>query len=319
MGLRFIFVFSQVLVFFVIITFGAQCDPQPTDLKICSVSHKIPYVYSQDNYGDSVVYNALTTNPSTTKNCAQAYADYECSVLYPTCDPTTNPGTTPACRNLCSSFISACSGQLTGISRDNCTSLPTTQCTSNTGSELDLLYPPPPSHKLSGGAIAGIVIGVIVFVIIVIILVLVVRGTGACTREPSGRTRATSSDADVAERNHTKGKTPEARETGGAQLSVRANDSDPRKAKAPDSPSPRLSMTIGQNYSGGATAVAGTAAAGGSPASEKEAKIKEQLDALPEAHRKPPPPWNIYFTDEGDLYFWNSETDESSWEYPIKS
>jgi len=78
-----------------------------------------------------------------------------------------------------------------------------------------------------------------------------------------------------------------------------------RKAKAPETASPRASVVLG---TGGGDRKSGL--------TDKDAKIKSQLDTLPEGHRKPPPPWGIYYTDDGDLYYWNSETDESKWEYP---
>jgi len=311
--LRFILILVQILVFFTIITFAGQCT-SPSSLKICDVSHIVP-ISSSDNAGDSYVYNTLTLkHDQTSKDCAQAFADYECSASYPTCDPSTNPGTTKACQSLCNDFVSKCNGQLAGVSRDNCASLPSTQCTSNSGS-ISSIYPDDSSKKLSGGAIAGIVIGVIIFVVIVIVIVFVVKGGVSISAGGGGggggdHERVESHEAVESNKNN-KGKGREAREsgpgnaTGTATLSVKVNDD--KKAKAPESPSPRLSMN------------AGLVVTSANPANEREAKIKEQLEALPEAHRKPPPPWGIYYTDDGDLYFWNSETDESSWEYPVKN
>jgi len=303
----------QILVFFTILTFSAQCTSTSSNFKVCGVNHIVP-LSDADNSGDAYVYNTLTQSPSTTKDCAQAFANYKCSVLYPTCDPATNPGTTQACQSLCNNFVSQCNGQLSSVTRDNCASLPSNPCTSNSGS-ISSLYPSPSPSKLSGGAIAGIVIGVIIFVILVIVIAFVVKGgisvnIGTARRAEGERERVDSDSAEPKNNNNNKGKGREARESenpsGTATLSVKVDDA--KKAKAPESPSPRLSLTVG-------TAVAGT----GNPANERETKIKEQLEALPEAHKKPPPPWGIYYTDDGDLYFWNSETDESSWEYPIKN
>jgi len=101
---------------------------------------------------------------------------------------------------------------------------------------------------------------------------------------------------------------------------------DNKRAKAPESPSPRVSLTVNEptnasrgstTSSRGSTASAGVDRGSTHETLTREAKIKAQLDALPEHHRNPPAPWGIYYTDDGDLYFWNQESDESMWEYPI--
>eukprot|EP01113_Clastostelium_recurvatum_P011403 TRINITY_DN157_c0_g1_i1.p1 TRINITY_DN157_c0_g1~~TRINITY_DN157_c0_g1_i1.p1 ORF type:complete len:342 (-),score=68.67 TRINITY_DN157_c0_g1_i1:63-1088(-) len=323
-------------------TFAARCDPAPTGLNVCVVNHPVPSNYG-DTYGDSVVFNTLSNYPDTSKDCAQAYSDYTCSSMYPVCKLNSNGmyAAGNACRSDCSNFVSKCQGQLSGMARPDCNALSDSGCNTAPSSQLGGFYSEP--QTLSGGSIAGIVIGAIVFVAIVVVLVifLVVRrrrsgGSSSTPKEPKPKAekkpnKKKEQDLEAGRREEEPYLTVA---VGGRSTEMNEMPSSPptAKAKAPVSPSPRASVTLTSddtkdkgkgkdekpprgsvNIGTGGSARASRS----SGMSEKDAKIKAQLDALPEHHRKPPHPWGIYYTDDGDLYYWNSETDESAWEWPL--
>jgi len=332
----------------------AGCADPPTKLKVCVVPYQVPD-NDNDVYGDSVAFNAISTH-GLSKSCAQVYADYICAVQYPTCVIDSDSGATVArnaCQSLCNQVNSNCNGQLDSL---DCSKYPTSSCTSNSAT-VALFYPPPPG--LSKGAIAGIVIGVIVGVALIVVIVIVVvrKGKSGPPKEPRAKKvkepkpkktteKVDNKDKDKKEKDLEAGETNTGNsnigkhastDSGFLSVAVGGNATEMKerspndaraRARAPESPSPRASLTlvepIGKSRDSRVVSTNSNSSSNNNKSNRgsvteitREAKIKAQLDALPEAHRSPPAPWGIHYTDDGDLYFWNSETDESVWEYPL--
>eukprot|EP01094_Clydonella_sp_ATCC50884_P029833 TRINITY_DN94_c5_g1_i1.p1 TRINITY_DN94_c5_g1~~TRINITY_DN94_c5_g1_i1.p1 ORF type:complete len:186 (+),score=67.95 TRINITY_DN94_c5_g1_i1:53-559(+) len=155
---------SLVVLLAVVAVALGSCVAPPSDLRLCRlpVDARVPqeFANTQRDRALQATFDFLDAQHAMpTKECAEAYLEFECSKAYPRCtgDALSGlSGQTNTCYFECDNFVRRCRGQLIGVERPNCGTFSVdADCTAR---QLKISSSRGAASTLSAGSLASVLV-----------------------------------------------------------------------------------------------------------------------------------------------------------------